>query len=118
MSTDAAYQRLAEFIGAERARRYRSRQTFSTACGVGKRTIDKLETGVRIAYTQRTIERVQAGLGWEPGSIEAILEGGHPRRQMDELLRELVEEIWPQLSTDAQAMLVRLGRDAIERGHV
>ena len=102
---------LAAQIASERSRRWRSRAAFAKAAGVSVRVIDDLERGRRSNYSDATLATVEAALGWEFGSAKRVVQGGRPRRETDPFLAELVE-IWPSLSPDARAMLVRLAQYA------
>lgn len=88
-------------------RLYRSRREFATAAGLGKRTIDKLETGQSVAYRPQTVDSIEAALGWEAGSVEAVLGGGSPEPIADPYLRR-ISEAWPRLSEDVRSMLADL----------
>lgn len=53
---------------------YTSRRALADVAGIGKRTVDAIETGNAVrAATRHKLERV---LRWEPGSMDAILAGG------------------------------------------
>jgi hypothetical protein len=113
MPKTGVYQRLAEYVATDRARRgYRSRAAFARDIGLGKRTLDKIETGVSLDHRPRTVAAIEAGLGWAPGSFQRVIEGG-PRRVPDEQLASLIE-LWPRLPKEARAMLLRLAREATE----
>jgi DNA-binding XRE family transcriptional regulator len=115
MSTSGGYKRLGEFVARERGRRgYRSRAAFARAIGIGKRTIDKIETGVPVDYRPHTRAAIEGGLLLAPGSIDRILEGKRPLRLTDESLATLLE-LWPQLSSDSRAMLVSFAQEAAKR---
>jgi transcriptional regulator with XRE-family HTH domain len=106
--SNSGYERLAEFVVRERARRgYRSRAAFARAIGVGKRTLDKIETGMPSNYRPRTIAAIEGGLGLAPGSFEGIIEGRPPKRLADESLPTLLD-LWPELSDDAKAAVLRI----------
>lgn len=108
------YQRLAEYVSGDRARKgFRSRAAFARSIGIGKRTLDKIETGVPASYRPRTQAVVEMGLGWTPGSFQRVIEGGRPRRVLDEQMAALME-LWPRLPLEARTMLLRLAAEAVE----
>jgi hypothetical protein len=88
-----------------RVRLYRSRRAFAAAAGLGQRTIDKLEKGVRVTYQPHTRDKIEAALHWVPGSIEVVLAGGEPEIVTDDALRRVLAA-WPDLSDrDREAVL-------------
>ncbi len=104
----SGYERLAKFVVRERARRgYRSRAAFARAIGVGKRTLDKIETGMPGNYRPRTVAAIEGALGLAPGSFEGIIEGHPPKRLDDESLPTLLD-LWPNLSDDEKAAVLRI----------
>lgn len=108
------WRRLGVTMAAERGRRWRSRAAFARHAGVSRRVVDDLERGLRTNYADRTLAAVEAGLGWAPGSLMRVVQGGKPRREVDPVLAELLD-MWPQLSPDARAMLVDLAGRALGR---
>lgn len=99
-------------ILAERSRRWPTRSAFADACHLSKRVLDDIETGRRPGnYSDTTLARIEAALGWEPGEIRARAEGRRPRRSPDRNLRRL-QDAWPHLSEDARSILA----DLAERG--
>lgn len=54
-----------------------SQQMLAEVAKVSLRTIGNLERGIDVSYT--TLGRVEAALGWAPGSAAEILNGGEPR---------------------------------------
>lgn len=104
----SAWERVGEQIVRARSRLgYANRTQFSRASGVSKRVLDDLETGRRDNYRASTIERVEAALGWAPGSIIRTSEGRRPVRQHDEQL-QLLLDAWPHLSRDTRIVIADL----------
>jgi hypothetical protein len=84
---------------------YRSRKEFAVAAGVGKRTIDKVETGAPGRYQPRTIDGLDRALHWVPGSFVDTLGGGLPEPVTDATLQQVLDA-WPMLSQrDREAVL-------------
>jgi transcriptional regulator with XRE-family HTH domain len=55
-----------------------SRKELALQSGVSDRTITNIESGRVPSRRPQTLEPVAAVLGWAPGSIDAVLEGGSP----------------------------------------
>lgn len=53
-----------------------SRRALAEAAKIGKRTVDSVETGERVSVT--SMYKIERALGWVPGSMEDILNGGDP----------------------------------------
>lgn len=105
------WTRAGERIRTARTRAgYRTLEDFAEATGVGKRTLGDLETGRRVNFTHRVLDRVEAELGWAEGSIQRIVDG---RREVhyDTQLRRLTD-LWPSLDAGARTILVELAEKA------
>lgn len=76
---DRDWARLGEHVEAERRRREWTQEDLARAADVGVSTVQSVERGNRqkpqILPTHRVIARV---LGWDDGSVEAVLAGGDP----------------------------------------
>lgn len=103
---------LARHARRDRQKRWRSRAEFAAHAGMSKRTVDRIERAEPHTYSERTKARVESALGWADGSFDHVLGGGRPRYVTDPTLAEM-SELWPSLSRDARAMLLRLARDAL-----
>lgn len=101
------WDRLGQAIVAERSRTWRTRAEFARAARVSARVIGDLERGRRSNYLDTTKAAVEGALGWDPGSCDAIVNGGHLTRDADPLLVRL-HQMWPRLSHDAKVVLVQL----------
>jgi len=77
---NADWKRLGEAIKAgRRARGPRYRQEdLAREAGVGLATIQRLESGNGYSRMPPTVQKVEAPLGWTPGSVAQILAGGDP----------------------------------------
>lgn len=89
---------------------HRTLDDFATAAGIGKRTLGDLETGARDTFTDSVLDRVEAELGWRPGSIRAIV-AGRRRPAYDDHLQRIVDS-WPRLDQGARRMLAELAERA------
>lgn len=103
---------MARQIAAERSRRWATRGEFAQAAGVSKRVLDDLENGRRSNYTESTLGRVEAALGWEPSEIRTRAEGRKPGQTYDRHMRRL-RDAWPHLSNDARAILADLAENVL-----
>lgn len=101
------WRRLGEMIETTRTRRWRTRQEFARVTGISVRTIADLEKGARSRYLPATLAGIEAALGWDSGSCLRIVAGGRPKVVGDAQL-ERIADLWPRLSPDAQALVVRV----------
>lgn len=108
------WARLGREVVAARSARWHTRKEFAAVCGLSIRVVSDIERGRRDNYDPATLGTIQNCLGWEPGSVERVLNGGKPKVAVDPLLKRL-HDAWPHLSTDAQRMLVRQAEDAIRQ---
>jgi transcriptional regulator with XRE-family HTH domain len=76
------YARLAAAIVAARKARGWLQNEFIQTSGLGKSTVQRLERGESGSPypTRTTITILERVLGWSPGSVEIVLEGGDPTR--------------------------------------
>lgn len=79
---------------------------FARRAGVSPRTLWALEHGERATFSDDTLDRVEAELGWAPGSIRAIAEGRR-RPRYDELLQRVIDR-WPLLDQGARRIIAEL----------
>lgn len=56
----------------------RTREQAAIATALSVRLLADLEHGKRDTYEPFTLVRLEQGLGWLPGSIDAVLAGGYP----------------------------------------
>lgn len=108
------WDHLARAIVAERSRRWPTRDEFARATGLSRRVLGDIENGRRSNYSDVTLGRIEAALGWEPGETRARLEGRYPRRSSDREMRR-IQDSWPHLSTDARRILADLAEGALLR---
>lgn len=105
-------QRLAEFVRAGRiARGFPRQEDLSAAIGVSVRTIGKIEAGQDGRYSARTKAALEFGLGWMPGSVDQILNGGRPRRWESDPDLAMVINRWPKLTPAARRGIRRLAEE-------
>jgi transcriptional regulator with XRE-family HTH domain len=109
-----SWSRLGRTVRAERARLgYRTLRSFASRTGLGVRTLSDLERGARETYSAETLASVEAVLGWAPGSIRRILDGGEPTRDEDDDLTALLAA-WTHLDDRARRAL-RAAADLLRR---
>src|SRR5688500_6253529 len=100
-----SWSRLGAVVRTERARLgYRTLADLAARTGLGVRTLSDLERGARSSYSAETLAAVEAALGWEPGSVRRILDGGGPLREHDDDLAALLVS-WPHLDERARHAL-------------
>jgi hypothetical protein len=70
-------KRLGNYVTNRRvALGYKDRRKFAAATGLTDRTIAKIEVGTQVSMA--SLVALEPALGWEPGSMQAILDGGEP----------------------------------------
>lgn len=89
---------------------FRTIEDFARVTGIGKRTLGDLETGRRANFTDQTLDRVEAELGWAEGSIRRIVAGKRAVRHDEQLRR--IQDLWPRLDAGARTVLVELAERA------
>lgn len=82
------HERLDGAIGARRLQRGISWTTLATQVGVSESALRNIRRG-RNLPSDLTKHRLEDALGWAPGSVDAILEGGEPTT------REELQEQYP-----------------------
>ena len=75
MSQD--FKRLSEVVANAREAKGWTKLELAYECRLSASTIYMLEDGRR-EMTQQTHTRVERALGWTPGSVTAVLQGGTP----------------------------------------
>lgn len=68
------------------------------------RTLSDLERGARDTYSAETLATVEAALGWQPGSVRRVLDGGEPARDPDDDLAAILAA-WPHLDDRGRRVL-------------
>lgn len=84
-----------------------SRRALAERAGVGKRTVDSLETGVGVGAT--SIYKIERALELEPGSLNAVLQGDQPPA-LTEVDRSPPDESAASTSDQAELLLEELDR--------
>lgn len=108
-------QNLARHVHRDRARRWASRAEFAAAAGVGKRTVDRIETADGVGRYRLDIkQRIEAALDWMDGSFDRVLAGGRPGYVLDPELAELVRA-WPTLPPRIKRRVLRVVRETSGR---
>lgn len=73
------WHRLARFVVNRRVQLgYRHQKDFAEASGIKIRTLNNIENARRTGYAADTLAMLEQALGWEPGSVDTVLEGGDP----------------------------------------
>lgn len=74
------WDRLAYYVTAFRSTRGMSQKAVSANGGPSDTTLSKIETGEwrPTRGVDQTLEKLDAGLGWQPGSASQVLAGGEP----------------------------------------
>lgn len=72
------WQRLADVIRGELAKRGWTQQDLADRAGIDIKTVSLLLNAHPRSRLPRTIPQIEAALNWEPGSARAVLEGGEP----------------------------------------
>lgn len=73
----------AKVIRARTDRGMTSREQLAATSGVAVRIVSDIERGRRTNFTDSTKAKLERALGWEPGSVDAVLAGGSPTRPDD-----------------------------------
>lgn len=72
------WERLARAIEAARDAKGLTQVGLAEAAGISESTVQNLESGVERRRTPSTLPKVEAALGWAPGSGLGVLAGGDP----------------------------------------
>lgn len=87
------WDRLAYYVSAHRARRGMSQKAVTKNGGPSDTTLGKIEAGKWRPQrgVDETLDKLDHGLGWEPGSASRVLAGGEPvyRVTRDDMLRRV-----------------------------
>jgi hypothetical protein len=75
---DGDWSRLANVVRNERDRRGLSQIAFGKELGVGRTVIQTIERAHKFKKITGTLHSLEQALGWKPGSVESILNGGGP----------------------------------------
>lgn len=79
------WSRLAQHVVSRRRELGYLRQIdLAKASTLGMRTLGSIETGERTQYNRSTLAALEQGLQWEPGSIDAVLDGDEPTPREDQ----------------------------------
>lgn len=104
------WSRVGDAIQEARLPLWPVRADFAHAARLSVSTVEDLEHGVPKDYSRATRAKVERALGWAPGDVDRILDGGEPTR--DPLLQHVINA-WPRLGTQAKAIIVGAVDDAL-----
>lgn len=104
---------LGEHVRRERAQRRQTQQEFAQAIGLSVRTLGSIEAGTGTRYDRVTRDVIEWALGWAPGSIELVIEGGQPRIEVDPTFAR-VRDAWPRLPVEARNLIAGLVDRALD----
>ena len=104
---------LGEHVRRERAQRRQTQQEFAESIGLSVRTLGSIEAGTGTRYDRGTRAIVEWALGWAPGSIELVIEGGQPRIEVDATFAR-VRDAWPRLPVEARNLIAGLVERALD----
>lgn len=96
MSQD--WGRVADHIRAAMVDRGWNRVDLAAKAGVGVRTVDRLLKGHQHLRTTTTLTKVERALGWEPGTLQRIAQGGEPESRTSEDREQELEELLQRLA--------------------
>lgn len=99
-----SWQRLADHVRRERARRRLNQAEFAATIGLSARTVRQLEHGQPHTYASDTRIAVEDALRWAPGSFDRVTNGGRPRPEPDEQFAR-VRHAWPHLPAEIRDFL-------------
>ncbi len=57
---------------------YTSQRAFAADANMSERTVSAIENNERPSYSRATLAKLEQGLRWTPGSVDAVLAGGDP----------------------------------------
>ena len=95
------------YMRRARALRRQTQAEFAREVGLSVRTVGALEAGEHRSYDETTVVRVESALGWAPGSLDRVANGGRPIVERDPMLARIVDA-WPRLPTEIKRMLSQL----------
>jgi transcriptional regulator with XRE-family HTH domain len=105
--------RLARYVRERREDLGFTQEDVATKGGPSTATLRLIENGTQETYRQKSLRQLEAALGWEPGSVRKILDGGEPviagrgpSRASDPAIQYLRET--PGLSPEFREALVGL----------
>jgi transcriptional regulator with XRE-family HTH domain len=104
---------LGEHVRRERAQRRQTQQEFAESIGLSVRTLGSIEAGTGTRYDRVTRDVIEWALGWAPGSIELVVEGGQPRVEVDPTFAR-VRDAWPRLPVEARRLIAGLVERALD----
>ncbi|MDO3401925.1 helix-turn-helix transcriptional regulator [Mycolicibacterium neoaurum] len=90
MENEDPAQRLGRFVRVRRKELKLTQADVQNADGPSPATLRLIEAGKHADLRRSTVEPLERILGWEPGSVQAVLDGGSPIYEMhiDDNLRE------------------------------
>lgn len=72
------WKRLGRYVRARREELDMLQDEFSVRYGVSTSTLQAIEMAKQPGYRRETLQKLEVGLRWAPGSVKAILAGGEP----------------------------------------
>jgi DNA-binding XRE family transcriptional regulator len=107
----ADWQRLGDAVSARRSELGETRAAIAHAAGISPTTLYQLEKARQAGFDDRTLLAVERVLGWRPGSVQRVLEGGSAVLQRDPDFTA-IEQVWEKLAPGHRRMLRLLATEA------
>jgi transcriptional regulator with XRE-family HTH domain len=101
---DTGWRRLARVLAEEAKAQRLSWSALARRARVSPRTLFDLRQGDRSSYEGEILDRIETALGWQPGSIERVLEGRAPTRMADPDLAR-IHHAWRDLPPEVRRVL-------------
>ena len=113
------FRRLAAAVAKARELRGWRQTDLASAAGVGVSSVQNLEAAREFRRTPPSLRRIEAALGWEEGSGQAILRGGDPTLKeqpthFEELVTDDGEPILIEIVTALGPLTAAERREALE----
>ncbi|MCO1574983.1 helix-turn-helix domain-containing protein [Crossiella sp. SN42] len=93
-------QRLAAAVRARREERGWTQADVVARGSVSLASVQVVEAGTRTSFQNKTVNGLEQGLGWAPGSVRAVLAGGAPQLLEENPSAEVVSEDFEVLGPD------------------
>jgi transcriptional regulator with XRE-family HTH domain len=97
-------------VRRERVRRHLTQARFAQVIGLRPRTISSIERAEKDSYDPSTVDAIEIAMGWRAGSIDRVVNGQNPivESVLADPLADRMRELWPALTDEAKAVVVRL----------